>query len=60
MVFTESFHRKRGTCCGSGCRHCPWNTVDAQGLTPVSRPPLPHPDDGPIHGPGQTGDRKAG
>ncbi len=23
-VFTESFHLKRGYCCGSGCRHCPY------------------------------------
>ncbi|MGV3599243.1 MAG: DUF5522 domain-containing protein [Bacteroidota bacterium] len=25
MVFTEKFHRKRGYCCGSGCRHCPYD-----------------------------------
>jgi len=24
MVFTEAYHLKRGSCCGSGCRHCPW------------------------------------
>ena len=24
LVFTEAYHRRRGTCCGSGCRHCPW------------------------------------
>lgn len=24
IVFTEAYHRKRGYCCGSGCRHCPW------------------------------------
>ena len=23
-VFTEHFLRKRGDCCGSGCRHCPY------------------------------------
>jgi hypothetical protein len=23
-VFTEHFLRKRGRCCGSGCRHCPY------------------------------------
>lgn len=23
-VFTEYYHRKRGYCCGSGCRHCPY------------------------------------
>jgi hypothetical protein len=24
MVFTEAFHKKRGYCCKSGCRHCPY------------------------------------
>jgi hypothetical protein len=24
MVFTEAYHRKRGHCCNSGCRHCPY------------------------------------
>ena len=24
MVFTEKFLRERGSCCQSGCRHCPW------------------------------------
>lgn len=24
MVFTEVYHRKRGTCCKNKCRHCPW------------------------------------
>ncbi|HET9099406.1 MAG TPA: DUF5522 domain-containing protein [Acidobacteriaceae bacterium] len=24
LVFTESYHRKRGYCCQSGCRHCPY------------------------------------
>lgn len=23
-VFTASFLRERGYCCGNGCRHCPW------------------------------------
>ncbi|ASD64398.1 DUF5522 domain-containing protein [Bdellovibrio bacteriovorus] len=26
-VFTEYFHLKRGHCCGSGCRHCPWKKI---------------------------------
>jgi len=25
-VFTEHFLRKRGYCCHSGCRHCPYKT----------------------------------
>lgn len=24
MVFTREYHLKRGFCCKSGCRHCPW------------------------------------
>jgi len=24
MVFTAAYHLKRGFCCGSGCRHCPY------------------------------------
>lgn len=31
MVFTAKYHLKRGFCCGSKCRHCPYlcevNTV---------------------------------
>lgn len=23
-VFTEKYHLKRGYCCKSECRHCPW------------------------------------
>lgn len=24
-VFTEHFLEKRGSCCGNGCRHCPYD-----------------------------------
>jgi hypothetical protein len=24
MVFTAAYHLKRGYCCNSGCRHCPY------------------------------------
>jgi hypothetical protein len=24
MVFTEKYHLKRGYCCQSGCKHCPF------------------------------------
>ena len=27
-VFTSWYHLKRGTCCGSGCRHCPYGHVN--------------------------------
>ncbi|MDX1902839.1 MAG: DUF5522 domain-containing protein [Thermonemataceae bacterium] len=25
MVFTEQYHLKRGYCCQSGCKHCPYD-----------------------------------
>tara|TARA_S200000501_G_scaffold336231_1_gene341466 strand:- start:581 stop:766 length:186 start_codon:yes stop_codon:yes gene_type:complete len=28
MVFTERYHRTRGDCCGSSCRHCPFDHVN--------------------------------
>jgi len=38
MVFTAAYHLKRGTCCGSGCRHCPYDHVNVPG---AQRPPDP-------------------
>ncbi len=31
MVLTENYHLKRGYCCGSGCRHCPYGHVNVPG-----------------------------
>ncbi len=28
IVFTEAFHLKRGKCCGSKCRHCPYEHIN--------------------------------
>ena len=28
VVFTETYLRKRGYCCESGCRHCPYKNVE--------------------------------
>src|SRR5438309_89971 len=28
MVFTASYHLRRGYCCDSGCRHCPYKAVE--------------------------------
>jgi hypothetical protein len=28
VVFTAAYHLKRGYCCGSGCRHCPYEPED--------------------------------
>ena len=29
MVFTALYHLKRGYCCNSGCRHCPYKDATA-------------------------------
>ncbi len=29
IVFTEAYLRRRGYCCESGCRHCPWGYGEA-------------------------------
>ena len=31
-VFTEAYHLKRGYCCGSGCRHCPYGFKKETGI----------------------------
>lgn len=34
VVFTAQYHRRRGYCCGSGCRHCPFDALEREvGLT---------------------------
>ncbi|MCC7244154.1 MAG: hypothetical protein IT269_00625 [Saprospiraceae bacterium] len=38
-VFTSAYHLKRGYCCGSGCRHCPWRNEQKSGTPEISRPP---------------------
>jgi hypothetical protein len=30
MVFTAAYHLKRGYCCESGCRHCPYGKSPSQ------------------------------
>jgi hypothetical protein len=30
IVFTEKYHLKRGYCCKSGCRHCPYKKLDKE------------------------------
>jgi hypothetical protein len=32
LVFTEAYHLKRGYCCQSGCRHCPYGFVKDQAV----------------------------
>ena len=36
LVFTAHYLRRRGYCCRSGCRHCPY------GYTPGGPPPDPN------------------
>ena len=31
LVFTEQYHLRRGYCCQSGCRHCPYGFHDTKG-----------------------------
>jgi 2-iminoacetate synthase ThiH len=33
MVFTAAYHLKRGYCCNSGCRHCPYRDTQAGEVT---------------------------
>jgi len=32
-VFTSYYLRKRGKCCGNGCRNCPYNPKHVRGNT---------------------------
>jgi hypothetical protein len=33
IVITESYHIRRGKCCGCGCRHCPYEPAYQKGNT---------------------------
>lgn len=33
LVMTETYHRKQGSCCGNGCRHCPYEPAHEKGNT---------------------------
>ena len=35
LVYTAAYHLKRGYCCGSGCRHCPYEPKHVEGTTKV-------------------------
>jgi len=36
IVFTEKYHLKRGYCCESNCRHCPWKDKKKDGKTKMN------------------------
>lgn len=31
IILTERYLKKRGKCCGSGCRHCPYDPLHQKG-----------------------------
>jgi hypothetical protein len=35
LVYTAAHHLERGSCCGSGCRHCPFSPPHVKGGTEV-------------------------
>jgi len=38
LVFTAAYHLKRGSCCGSGCRHCPYGNAARDAYCPPVPP----------------------
>lgn len=36
VIFTALAHIKRGQCCGSGCRHCPYIPKHTKGKVAIS------------------------
>lgn len=36
MIFTRQFLLRRGYCCGSGCRHCPYEPRQTKGTTTIA------------------------
>ena len=36
-VMTEEYHERRGYCCGSGCRHCPYEPKAVKGNTTLRK-----------------------
>jgi hypothetical protein len=43
LVYTAAYHLKRGYCCGSGCRHCPYEPRHVPGTTAVAPANAPAP-----------------
>jgi hypothetical protein len=36
VVFTPKYHLERGYCCGSGCRHCPFEPIGLKDNTKLN------------------------
>lgn len=63
-VFTELFHLKRGYCCNSGCRHCPYRgdeqaSRERRRRVPVVLGAAPPPPEPPAEGQGGDGGGEA-
>jgi len=39
LVMTAAYHKKRGSCCGSGCRWCPFEPRHELGATTLAAEP---------------------
>ena len=37
VIFTSLFHLKRGSCCGNGCRHCPYEPKHIKNNTKANK-----------------------
>ena len=37
MVMTESYHIRRGRCCGNGCLHCTYDPKHERGNTNITK-----------------------
>lgn len=40
FVFTADYHLRRGYCCNSNCRHCPYKNVEVIKVDAPDLPPL--------------------
>ena len=40
VVFTALFHIQRGQCCGSGCKHCPYDPKHTKGKVVLAKKSL--------------------
>jgi len=38
IIMTESYLEKKGSCCGSGCRHCPFWPQHTKGSVDLKNP----------------------
>jgi 2-iminoacetate synthase ThiH len=44
VIFMALFHIQRGSCCGNGCRHCPYDSKHTKGKTKLQEKYLEKPN----------------